>query len=190
MRPFQPTDLPGYNALRSEPSVMKWTGQERVDVDIAESEKHLQAFLSPAGETAFNFAMIHPETEDFVGAIGIRFMVGSMGWPEVGYMLRPQYWGSGYATEACRAFLEHWWSLPRQEKLVSIEIDQSTVSGAQDGDVVQERLTALTDDDNAPSKKILTKLGFAFTGLATEIRPDGRPRVGCDFILLGPTEDK
>src|SRR5213595_1462650 len=50
------------------------------------------------------FAVVDRETGVFLGRAGLRY------WPqfaevEVGWVLRPEVWGNGYASEAARAYL-------------------------------------------------------------------------------------
>ncbi len=66
---------------------------------------------------------------------------GSTRLPEVGYILHPDHWGQGYATEAMQALIVHLWA--------------STTHPA---------LTADIDPQNRASLRVLQKLGFVETG--------------------------
>jgi ribosomal-protein-alanine N-acetyltransferase len=69
--------------------------------------------------------------------------VGAGRLPEFGFILHPDYWGRGFASEASRAFVDYAFGLP---------------------DVTE--LTADVDPRNAPSLNVLSKLGFVVTGTA------------------------
>lgn len=186
IRSFTPEDLDAYHGLRSEADVMQWTAQARPDADVAATQKNMAQFLSPQGDNTNVFIIALPETGELVGTIGIRLLSGSMGWPEIGYMLRSKFWGKGYATEINRAYMDYWWQLPRQEALVEIKVDENTVNGAADGDVVPELITALIDERNAASKKVLDKLGFRFTTAWEETNPYGVKLIAHGFVLEKP----
>jgi len=98
------------------------------------------------------------ESDDFIVTLD-GALIGKCGaWklPEVGYMLDPEHWGKGFASEAFAAFIE------RRHALGSRE------------------LTADVDPRNQPSIRLLERHGFVETG-----RASGTWRIGdevCDSI--------
>lgn len=60
---------------------------------------------------------------------------------DLGYVLHPTAWGSGYATEAARVALESVWTA-----------------------YADERLVAIIDPANVGSRRVLERLGFAEVG--------------------------
>ncbi|KKZ62106.1 hypothetical protein EMCG_03400 [[Emmonsia] crescens] len=48
-----------------------------------------------------------------IGTVGINELVPA---PTLGYIIHPDEWGKGYATEATSAMTKAWWSLPRRGK--------------------------------------------------------------------------
>ena len=87
------------------------------------------------------------------------------GWPAVGYQIRREYWGRGYATEFLRGWLELWCALPREE--VEIPVGEESVLpyiSVEDGTVVvvvvPEMVTAFALSDNVASQRVLEKAGF------------------------------
>ena len=70
------------------------------------------------------------------------------GITEIGYGINEEYRNNGYATEAVRAVLE--WAISHPE-VTSVEAE--------------------TDSDNAASKRVLEKCGFALTGIIGEEGP-------------------
>ena len=75
-------------------------------------------------------------------------MIGKLGtWkiPEIGFIIRPDHWGRGYAAEAMRAFLKH-------------------IFETRGVDL----LTADVDPDNAGSLRLLKDHGFVETGFAAD----------------------
>lgn len=84
--------------------------------------------------------------EDFIIEIDGRVAgkVGAYRLPEFGYILHPDFWGLGLATEAVRAFLRHVW---------------------QNRPDIAE-LTTDIDPRNVASVRLVEKLGFRETGRA------------------------
>ncbi|KAJ3472580.1 hypothetical protein NLG97_g10873 [Lecanicillium saksenae] len=146
---------------------MVYTSQGRPDADVAETRAKMDTFLSPAGDDIYVLAVLERETGALVGTISSHLRVDLLGWPALGYMLRKEAWGKGYATEMLRGFLEVYWSLPREEALVELTVDSSTVTAAaaeaaRSGEVVTvpEQLAAITLDANVASQNVLLKNGF------------------------------
>lgn len=83
--------------------------------------------------------------EDFVIEFEGRVIgdVGAGRLPEFGFMLHPDFWGRGIATEAAAAFIDY-------------VFDARQIEG----------LTADVDPRNAASLRVLKKLGFEITGTA------------------------
>jgi RimJ/RimL family protein N-acetyltransferase len=85
-----------------------------------------------------------PESDDFIVTLD-GVVIGKFGaytLPDFGYLLAPEHWGRGYASEAMTAFLAH-----RRK---------------QGGHF----LTADTDPRNAASIRLLQRHGFVETGRA------------------------
>lgn len=161
LRPLMLDDLKPLHVLRSEPEIMKWSVSGRVDTTLEETRSSLVQNLPPHDVDNFNFSICLRSTGQWIGIGGCKKPGGELGWPEIGYMLQKDFWGSGYATEFLRGFLSAWWSLPRSE--CDLSVDRGTLRGAaglQDGDIVEEIITAVTAADNHPSQKLLGKCGF------------------------------
>ncbi len=162
LRSFAATDLAALHEIRTQPEVMIFTSQGRTDASLAETQAKLDTLMSAGGgDGIYVLAVLERETGALVGTVGSHIRVDVLGWPALGYMLRREAWGKGYATEMLRGFLEVYWALPREEALVELLVDSSTTTG---GDVVEvtvpEQLVALTLDSNAASQNVLQKTGF------------------------------
>ncbi|KAM0478179.1 hypothetical protein ACHAPX_005369 [Trichoderma viride] len=170
LRPYAATDVNDFHLLRLQPEVMKWTGQGRPDKDLEETAKCLEDRLpgSAKGESAYEFAICLAETGEMIGTGGSHMRVGELGWPVIGYLLRTEFWGKGFATELMTAFLKAYWALPREE--VEIKVEKSTIVGSET-DLQPEHITAITATDNGASQHVLGKLGFKLARLFEEEDP-------------------
>lgn len=78
-------------------------------------------------------------SNELIGCCGLR-PHGEQGY-ELGFHLRPKFWGQGYAVEAANAVIHHAFTVLRAEGLF-----------------------AGHHPNNAASKKVLAKLGFLYIG--------------------------
>lgn len=136
IRPLCLSDLEAYHKLRSEPETMKWTLQGRPDKDLEETRERLNIFLAPNDVKMSNWAICLRSTDggenekqsEMIGIGGCHlFPSSTFGWPELGYMIRQEFWGGGLATEFLGGFLGHWGGLEREERVIFV--DERTVEG-------------------------------------------------------------
>ncbi|KAI8816223.1 GNAT domain-containing protein [Fimicolochytrium jonesii] len=164
LRPVQESDLDDYYDMRSNRAVMLNSFSGLVDPDREATSKYIQKFLPPRHEN-YAFSIFALEGVSDTQDSGMRF-VGNVGFykldkPSVGYMIRQEDWGKGYATEALRGLLEHYWTLERK----TIEVEDDTHEYRQyqtielDG-IVREGLRAMIEVKNTGSKRVLEKCGF------------------------------
>lgn len=179
LRGLYETDLEFLVKLRSQPEVMKWTGQGCPDENLAATRRSLATMLPPNDVSMFNFAICAKTTGEFIGIGGCHKMNGELGWPVLGYMFRSEHWGQGYATEFVTCFLNAWWQLPRIE--TELQVDQATVDYISSGRA-RECLIAVTTEDNTASQHVLRKCALKIVKSWTE--PDLRDKT-TDILLLG-----
>lgn len=155
LRRARPDDLEGLHAvLSNEQAMTYWSGPPHSE--IGQTRDWLDGMMASTPE----------ESEDFVisyhgKAIG---KIGAYRLPEFGYILAPEHWGLGLASEAMTAFLRH----------VFTRADVS-------------RLTADIDPRNERSLRLVRRFGFVETG-----RGSGtwHTHIGlCDSIYLTLEKD-
>ncbi len=141
-------DLDALHALWTDPDVRRWLWddvvipRERVAQVIEESVGSFDAH-------GFGIWVLRQPGEDRpIGFAGLRFVEGS-DEIELLYGLAPTRWGTGFATEASRALLDHAFR-----------------------ELALERIAGRVDTPNRESVRVLERLGMAFEG---ERLVDGRP---------------
>ena len=114
--------------------------------ETAESIKRLEAHFDRYGYTFYALDML--ETGEFIGFTGFKCLDGpdtSDLWftpcVEIGWRLRPEAWGRGYAPEAAHACLTYAWE--------TLEL---------------EKVYAYTAEHNAKSRRVMEKLGMTPSG--------------------------
>ena len=178
IRPYEATDLDDLHVMRRQYEVMRWTSQGTVDVDKKATRKWMDRFLPPNDAILFNFVieeLSHPGV--VIGAVGCH----TMSPPECGYMLRTEYWGKGYATEALGGWLQAYWGLPRKE--VVMEDTASEHSDDAEITFVPEVMMAYFEERNKPSSRVLVKSGFRY--VSEQIVEDHGEKINLIIFELG-----
>ena len=131
-------DRPLALSLWGDPDVTKLTGgpfsPEQVELRLAQELAHRQQH----GIQYWPLFLL--DTGDYVGCCGLRPRAGQDDAREMGYQLRPAFWGQGYAREAAGAAVAH----------------AFTTLGLSE-------LYAGHHPDNHRSRRILESLGFHYT---------------------------
>lgn len=134
LRPGRPEDLEPLHGIFSDPAAMRYWDRHAY-TELSETQRFLNGFMSPRPDAKFEFIL------EFEGRC-----IGKAGvWeaPQIGYILHPDCWGKGLASEALSAILpgafRHFADLPA--------------------------LTAEVDPRNTKSILLLERLGFRQTGL-------------------------
>src|SRR5262249_24868599 len=126
--------------LDSDPEVMRYlTGGAGTPRALIEA-RVLPRFLEDRGDFAGSgaWALIEKAGARFVGWVSLRPLDAAAGAAELGYRLRRESWGRGYAAEAARILLR-------------------TAFAAPSGPA---RVLARTYQDNLASRRVLEKLGM------------------------------
>lgn len=136
LRPLTPTDAPAIYQLGADRAVMQYIGSPLLQNEAQALAYLLEKPLADYQRDGFGrLAVVERQSGQVIGFCGIKY-VPELAAYDLGYRLRPEYWGLGYMTEACRAVM---------------------VDGKARG---LTELIALVHPDNQSSCRLLQKLGF------------------------------
>jgi len=131
-------DLPLARELWGDIEVTRFFGGPFSEEEIGE---RLEREISRMETYRFQYWPIHLLTDnEHVGCCGLRPYKLEDGMPELGFHLRPKYWGRGLAPEAARA-------------VIDLAFGTMGVKG----------LSAGHHPQNMASKKVIEKLGFRYS---------------------------
>lgn len=87
------------------------------------------------------YKIVSTEDGGVIGRAGVSTFDKAVGEYELGYVLKPRYWGKGIATETAAAMIGRFFSLGLSDHLI-----------------------AFSDPDNATSHRVLAKIGMRNAG--------------------------
>lgn len=140
LRRFTPADLELLLRLNQDERVMRYAGgvKSRKQTEELLAGRILQYYEEHAGLGVW--ATLERESGACVGMHLLNHIHGES-FIQVGYLLYPEYWGRGYATEMCRAVLRYGFTELKLPQIV-----------------------AITDRANADSQHVLLKAGLHRNG--------------------------
>ena len=142
--PMQEAHYDGLRRLNSDPLVMRFiSGQPETPDDTHATIARVKARWEALGYAWWS--LIERDSGELIGAGCIQHLGHDTAYPhEIGWRLRPDRWGQGYAIEAA-------------ERMARFAFD----------DLGVPLLCAICDPENAPSRRVMDKLGMTYRGLET-----------------------
>ena len=128
LREWEPTDFEAYAAMMSDPKVMQFLSLTGAPMPRFGAWQGFAALVGHWRLRAFGFfAVIERASGEFIGYVGPWHPEG---WPglEVGWTLRSEYWGRGYATEAARASTAYAFTELNCGRIISLIGPENTAS--------------------------------------------------------------
>jgi RimJ/RimL family protein N-acetyltransferase len=116
-----------YAAMLADPESTRYVGSG-VPLDRMNAWRSMAMLLGHWSLRDFGmWAVERREDDAFVGRVGLMYPEG---WPsiELGWMLRPEHRGQGYATEAGQAALQFAWQQLRLPRVISLVRDGNDAS--------------------------------------------------------------
>ncbi|HEV2867125.1 MAG TPA: GNAT family N-acetyltransferase [Allosphingosinicella sp.] len=140
LRDWRPEDVEPFIRHTNTPAVMRWLGGVRSDEDVRETVE--TRMMRWQWERGFTFWAVERKADgELLGFCGLKIADDEdspvEGELEIGWRLREDAWGQGYAKESAIASLDHAF-----------------------GPLGAERVVALTVAENAPSWGLMERLGM------------------------------
>lgn len=139
LRPMDEKDIDSVFAMRSDADVMRFIRPQQIERSEAANWVRLISSRWAAEKIGF-CALIEKEANQFVGWCGLWRLTETKE-VEIGYAIRKEFWGRGYAVEASEAFLHYGFD-----------------------DLNLEKIVAVTAPENRNSRRVMEKLGMTFDG--------------------------
>lgn len=136
-RHFTPDDAVWMYALNNDPQVLRYTGDEPF-ANVAAASVFLAQYEDYGRYGMGRWAVISRQDGAFLGWCGLKYSPALEEY-DIGFRFFRQYWNKGYATETARACLDFGFNVLNLQCIVG-------------------RARA----DNAPSLRVLEKLGMVF----------------------------
>ncbi len=136
-RRFDPRDLEPFVAMRNDPQVFRYQSWDSYTEDQGRTLLQELSRMNPGDPGWFQLALEDRVSGSFVGDCGIDISEKDRRLAEIGYTIRPLYWGRGLCTEAVTALTDY--------------------AFATFG---LHRITASVDPRNIPSCRVLEKSGY------------------------------
>jgi len=142
IRPLRESDVDGAHRVYGDPEVMRYVGADGLPRTREESAAGVARMMQGQRTNGFSlWAVELRETGEMIGVCGVVHVDGAGPDVELVYEFQRSAWGQGYATEAARACL-----------------------AAALGPLGLRRVVALAYPENAPSIRIMQKLGMRDAG--------------------------
>jgi RimJ/RimL family protein N-acetyltransferase len=135
LRRWRPEDLESLVRWHADPALMRHMGRV---ASREHTERVAERFLAHWEEHGFGFMTVREKATDaLVGRSGVAFHRLWPHDPEVGWLIDTPWQGQGYATEAGAACVRYGFE-----------------------ELGLERLVSICTTENAPSRRVMEKLGF------------------------------
>ncbi|MBS4198548.1 GNAT family N-acetyltransferase [Bacillus sp. FJAT-49732] len=139
-------DWQDIHAYASNPSVCRfqpWGPNTEEDTKIFLNQILMDAQENP--RTRYYFAIIEKESDSLIGSCELNLRDNTNRTGEISYIIHPEYWGKGYATEAAKL-------------LITLGFTEFNL----------HRIFATCDTRNIGSAKVLEKTGMMLEGRMRE----------------------
>lgn len=149
---FTENDFFHYFELVNNEKVMEMITERAIEKDEAKTDFDKLIQNNKLNKNFGNFKIIDNKTNEFIGLAKLEIKTEDEKEAELGYMILPKHWGKGIAEKVGKQLIE----LAREQNEI-------------------ERIFAIIDPKNIPSRKILMNNGFEskefkdFDGLPGEI---------------------
>ena len=143
LRMFRESDFEQYSKICADPLVMRFLSNGK-PLTALEVWRQMAFFIGHWQFRGYGmWAVEEKASGDLVGRIGFLYPAG---WPgfELGWTLRRESWGRGYATEGARRALAYAFAELKREHVISL-INKDNLASIRVAERIGERLEGKTD---------------------------------------------
>lgn len=141
LEPYHPSQAEALNDLNADPEVMRYIGGPETLEETRAAIARVQARWERYGFSWW--AVRLRESGDIIGAACLQHLAHEEGAPlEIGWRLKPEYHGKGFATEAGQAAADFAF-----------------------GPVGVDHIVAVAHRDNTASQRVMERLGMTYRGI-------------------------
>ncbi len=144
-RPVAETDIPHLHTALTDPRVIEYMSIRFTTQEPGREQWDWYQSQLSAG-TALFLSVFRQSDHAFCGVCSLYYYDAGNCHAELGYWLLPEYWGMGYALEACKV----------------------TLAAARQQWPELHRVEAIIESEHGASRKVLEKCGFALEGVLRE----------------------
>lgn len=118
LRDWVPDDWKRYKPLATDPRVLKYIGRGELSPDERVKQFVLGGIEKAKTRGWILWPVIHRDDAELIGFCG--FADGFPPDVEIGWRLRPEYWGQGLASEIARAVMDYGWERFHFNRLIAV----------------------------------------------------------------------
>ena len=140
--PFRSTDFDQFYQVVKNPQVMHFIVRNGMPLEMAKESFDLRLRLYQQFPEMGSWKVCLKESGEYIGHCNYNYIRKS-NLPQLGYLLLPEFWGKGYATEIAQTLSDYHRTRFAHSRY-------------------ENKLYALTDNENTASQNVLEKVGFQY----------------------------
>ncbi|WP_282610415.1 GNAT family N-acetyltransferase [Pelagibius sp. Alg239-R121] len=143
LEPFSPSHAETLNAMNADPEIMRYIGGRSVET-LEETKAAIARVDARWKNLGYSWwAILHRKEKEIIGAACVQNLANNEGAPlEIGWRLKSEFQGQGFATEAGQAAIDF--------AFEHLGVDY---------------LVAVAHPDNKASHRVMERLGMTYVGI-------------------------
>ncbi|TWT72591.1 GNAT family N-acetyltransferase [Crateriforma conspicua] len=125
-RAFDLGDAEAFFRLNSDQEVMKFTGEPLLS-SLKQASEAIECYTDFERYGFGRWACVEKQSGRVIGFSGLKYLP-DLDEVDVGYRLMPEFWGRGFATEACAACLEFGFRTLQLKEIIAMVIPANAAS--------------------------------------------------------------
>jgi ribosomal-protein-alanine N-acetyltransferase len=126
LRAMTPDDAEAVFSLNSNAEVMRWTGEPPFQ-SLEEATEALAQYPDFDTVGYGRWGCVLKENNELIGFCGLKYL-DDLDAVDLGYRLLPEYWGQGFATEACLASVRFGFDVLKLDRIIGLVLRENHAS--------------------------------------------------------------